>query len=147
MADRHGKKFLPGELILYSFVKDVKRCFLCLSLKQLIVEAARICIGREFQYFTHAYTILCLSDVELGFGKLKRRGLRVFLEKILETGDLMIPLQIFQRKLPCLYFIISKNGKILCFTKSGLVSSYLFLNEMRRIEALTFKSIGLIVDG
>ena len=71
------------------FESIAKRRFLCLSLKQLSVEADRICSGREFQYFTHEYIILFLSDELFGFGRLKRSGLRIFLENISETGDLM----------------------------------------------------------
>ena len=70
-------------------LKFSSRCFLCLLLKLFKVEAALIFSGREFQYLTEEYTILFLSDVELGFGRLKRNGLRMFLVKIWETGDPM----------------------------------------------------------
>ena len=70
-------------------LKFSSRCFLCLLLKLFKVEAALIFSGREFQYLTEEYTILFLSDVELGFGRLKRNGLRMFFVKIWETGDPM----------------------------------------------------------
>ena len=70
-------------------LKFSSRWFLCLLLKLFKVEAALIFSGREFQYLTEEYTILFLSDVELGFGRLKRDGLRTFLVKIWETGDPM----------------------------------------------------------
>ena len=83
-----------------------------------------------------------LSDVQVGFGRLKRNGLRVFFEKMSETGGLTKPLLTLHRKFPCLYLIKSKNGKILCFENRGLACSYRFLKEIKRIAAFTFKLIG-----
>ena len=88
LRSQQRKKYI--DLPVYvPFESIAKRRFLCFSLKQLSVEADRICSGREFQYFTHEYVILFLSDEQFGFGRLKRSGLRIFLENISETGDLM----------------------------------------------------------
>ena len=102
-------------------VKRERRYFLCFSLKLFKVVAFRICIGIEFQYFTLEYTILFLSDVLSGFGRLNRLGFLSLRLKISDTGVRIKPLQIFHRKLPFLYLIKSENRRRLCLRKRGLV--------------------------